>query len=98
MKLDIHDSKNSLDKAIIRLDNSSMSDRQKKILKRFIDEMQIGKAAKKRVGNHRILSYIQNWIKLNDLFKKDLDKNTEKESEKFWKDLDSYRIKTKNGE
>ncbi|MGD2072166.1 MAG: tyrosine-type recombinase/integrase [Candidatus Thorarchaeota archaeon] len=96
-KLDIHNTKNGLKAALKFLKKSSMSEEQKKKLLRLVEELQIGKASKKKVGNHRIICYIHSWIKLHKYFKKDFDKLTDEETEKFYKDLDGDKIKRKNG-
>jgi len=97
-KLDIHNSSKDLKASIQRLKDSSMSETQKKKILRLIEELQIGKASKKKVGNHRILSYITSWLRLQDYFKKDFDKITEKEAEQFYRNLDGNKIKKKNGQ
>ena len=96
-KIDIHNSGNGLKRAIEHLNKSSMSKEQKADLLRLIELMKIGKAGKKKVGNHRIASYIANWFILHNYFQKDFNKVTEKEGEKFYNDIENNIIKRKNG-
>ncbi len=96
-KLDIHNTDKLLKRKLEQLESSSMSEQQKKRMKQLVYELQIGKAARTKVKNHRIIAYIQFWLKLQDYFKKDLDKVTEKEAEKFVVDLEINKIKRENG-
>jgi len=96
-KRDIHNSKEGLSAAKTLLERSSFSDTQRKDLLRFLDLMAMGKAGAKKVGNHRLISYVYGWLKLYKYFKKDLNLITEPEIEKFYRDLDTDRIKQLNG-
>lgn len=95
-KLDIHNTPRELERSFKRLEETSMSKSQKDKILRLIDELQLGKSSKTKVGNHRIISYIQTWIRLHEYFQKDFDKVTEKQGEQFYKDLDQDVIKRKN--
>lgn len=96
-KLDIHHTDNSLKRHLDRLEASSMSEQQKKNIRQLVHELQIGKAASTKVKNHRLIAYVQHWLKLQDYFKKDLDKVTEKEAEGFVVDLETNKIRRENG-
>lgn len=96
-KLDIHKSQENFDYYYNRLDNSSMSPRQIKQIKKFVLEAQIGKNSKKKVGTHRLIANLQSFFKLHEYFKKDFDKLTEKDIIRFYQDLERDRIKKKNG-
>lgn len=86
-----------MDIAISILNQSSYSANQKKELLRFLELMRIGKAGKKKVGNHRLISYVYGWVKLYRYFRKDMDRLTEADIEKFYKDLERDKIKQLNG-
>lgn len=95
-KKDIHESGKHLDFFLNKIRASSMSDAQKKKILQFVDDLKIGKAGKK-VKNHRLASYLQMLLKLEQYFKKDLDKISEDEATEFYKDLQDNRIRKKNG-
>lgn len=95
--LDIHDSKQMLEFYLNRLDSCNMSDFQKEKIKRFVEEAQLGKNSKKKVGDRRLIANLQSFFRIHNYFKKDFDKLTEKELETFYKDLEHDRIKQQNG-
>ncbi len=96
-KLDIHNAQKTFNDYYERIDKSSMSPRQKKQIKKFVEEAEIGKNSTKKVGVHRLIANLQSLFKFHEYFKKDLDSVTEKEVVQFYKDLDNDRIKQKNG-
>ncbi len=96
-KLDIHNSTQTLADSIERIKSSDMSKRQIKQILKFVDDAQIGKNSKKKVGNHRLIANLQSFLKLHSYFKKDFDKLPEKDFDKFVKDLDSNKIKQNSG-
>lgn len=93
---DIHFSSDALANNLSIINSSNMSERQKKQIKEFVNVLKIGKAGKK-VKDRRISNYIQFLSKLNNYFEKDLDKITEKEAEKLYRDLEDNKIKKQNG-
>lgn len=93
---DVHNTSKQLERYISRINNSSMNDKQKKRIKEFVKDLKIGKAGKK-VKGRRIRNYLQFLIKLHNYFKKDIDKITNKEAEKFYQDLQEDKIKKNNG-
>jgi len=93
---DIHQSSKSLELTIKRINSSSMSNKEKENINKFILDLKIGKAGKK-VKDRRIGSYLQFLTKLHKYFKKDIDKITEKEATKFYTDLQEDKIKKDNG-
>lgn len=95
-RVDIHDSSQIFTDYYARIDSESISEAQKANLKKFIHQLQIGKGSKK-VGTRRLISYLQTLFRLIPYFKKDFDKLTEKECEKFYVDLEHDRIRQKNG-
>lgn len=96
-KLDIHDTEARIGKTLKRLQkNKYVSKEQYKKYERFVELCRLGKLGSKS-GNHRVLSYIYNLNKLHNIFKKDLDKVSEKEFEKFYSDLSINRIKRDDG-
>ena len=88
---DIHETDKDIESALERIAESDMSDYQKKKILEFIKDLKIGKIGKK-VKSRRIASYLQFLLKLHNLFKKDLDKITEAEGEKFYTDLQDNKI------
>ena len=96
-KLDIHNTGHRIKGALRKLKkNKYPSSKQFKDIDRFIELAQLGKLGKKS-GNHRVLSYIYNFNKLFNYFKKDLIEITEKEFEEFYKKLENNKIKRENG-
>jgi integrase len=97
-KLDIHNVQENFDYYMKRLDKSKMSVHQIKQIKRFVTEAQIGKNSTTRVGKHRLVANLASFFRLHEYFKKDFDKLTDKEVEKFYQDIEANRIKKKNGD
>lgn len=95
-KKDIHESGRHLDLFLHKIKTSSMSDAQKKKILQFVDDLKIGKAGKK-VKNHRLASYLQMLLKLDQYLKKDLDKISEDEATSFYKDLQDNKMRKRNG-
>ncbi|MCP4553719.1 MAG: phage integrase family protein [Bacteroidetes bacterium] len=93
---DVHGSKIYLERSLARIDSSSMSSEQKILIRRFIQELKIGKAGKK-VRSRRIVNYLQFLQKLHEYFQKDLDKITESESTKLYTNLQDDIIRKNNG-
>jgi len=91
---DIHASNNSVQRYLSMIDKSDMSLRQKKLIKKFVRELKIGKAGKK-VKDRRISNYLQFLLKLHRYFKEDLDK-CERKFEKFYEDLQNNKILKRN--
>src|SRR3989344_2023471 len=96
-RLDIHGSKTIFEYYYGRIDQSSMSDHQKKQIKRFVEEAQLGKNSTKKVGIRRLSANLASFFRLHSYFKKDFDKLAEKDLEQFYKDLENDRIKQVNG-
>lgn len=96
-KLDIHELDKRLGRLVDQTNSSNMSQEQKKRIERFILEARMGKNSKKRVGNARLCANLSSFLRLNEYFKKDFNKLTEQEVEKFQRDLDRDKIKRKNG-
>lgn len=95
-KKDVHNSDIRLKRYFERIKKSSMSQRQKKKISTFVEDIRIGKVGKK-VKNHRIISYLQFFLLLHKYFKKDIDKITEKEARQFYINLQDNKIKRKSG-
>lgn len=96
-KIDIHNSIHYKETALEKFKgNEKISDSQKKNLIRFVEECEIGKNGKK-VGAGRLATYIGNLKRLYFYFRKDLDKITEQDAVKFYKNLETDRFKTKKG-
>jgi len=93
---DVHGSKTVLERYLNIVDNSNMSKAQKNNIHEFVKLLKIGKLGKE-VKERRIANYIQFLLKLHDYFKKDIDKITEKEAEKFYQNLKENKITKKNG-
>lgn len=96
-RLDIHDSSGEFKYYLERINNSSMSDKQKKRIHRFVEEAQLGKNSKKIVGHRRLIANLQSFFRLHDYFKKDFEDLNEKELEQFYKDLQNNKIRKANG-
>lgn len=95
-KKDIHYSEKKVIRLLERIKKSSISEKQKKDIERFVSEIKIGKYGSK-VKNHRIISYLYFLLKTDEYFKKDFDKITEKEWEKFYTELQEDKIKKESG-
>lgn len=93
---DVHGSKDSFLLLIKQIENSDMSKYQKEKIKQFVSDLKIGKAGKK-VKERRISSYLQFLLKLNDYFKSDIDKLSDKKTEDFYRDLQENKVKRQNG-
>lgn len=92
-KLDIHNTDARIEKTVENLKKNKYASRELlKKFDRFFELARLGKLGSKS-GNHRILSYAYNLNKLLNFFKKDLDKLTENELEKFYFDLEKNKIK-----
>jgi len=96
-RIDIHDSKNVFEYYINRLNSGEMSEHQKKLILRFVDEAQMGKNSTSKVGLRRLSANLSSFFRLNEYFKKDLDKLDEKDIEQFYKDIENDRLKQKSG-
>lgn len=96
-RLDIHDSKEVFESVKNQIQNSSMSDKQKEAIEKFVREAQLGKNSKKKVGMRRLSSNLNSFLRLHSYFKKDFDALSEADIEKFAQDLDSDRIKQQSG-
>jgi len=84
--------------AKIVLDSPKIPEIEKKFVKKFIDDLQLGKVNKGiKVGGSRIAKYICDLKILLEYFKKPTTKLTIKDVEQFEKDLTSDKIKTKFG-
>ncbi len=92
---DVHNSDDILEGLMKQINNSNMSQRQKESIQRFINDLKIGKSGKK-VKSRRVGAYLQSLLRLNEYFKKDIDKLSDKETEKFYQDLQEDKIKRKN--
>ena len=93
---DVHGSKNLLEKTIKGIDKSTMSKEQVALIKKFVRELELGKAGAK-VKERRICLYLQFLTRLNEYFDKDLVTLTEKETTKFYEDLQNNKITKMNG-
>lgn len=93
---DIHETDKDISFYLEKIKNSDMSDYQKDNILKFVKDLKIGKTGKK-VKSRRIASYLQWLIKLNEILKKDLDKITEQEGEKFYTDLQDNKITKLHG-
>ncbi|MEZ5359818.1 MAG: site-specific integrase [Candidatus Zixiibacteriota bacterium] len=93
---DVHGSKAYLQIWLTKIKNSSMSEKQKKLIEEFFKDLRIGKAGKK-VGPRRIGNYLQFLLNLDEYFHKDLEKVTEDDATKLYTDLQDNVIKKKNG-
>ncbi len=93
---DIHNSTNQLEKTIWGIEKSTMSKEQITLIKKFVRELELGKAGSK-VKDRRICLYLQFLTRLNEYFEKDLITLTEKETTKFYEDLQNNKIHKMNG-
>ncbi len=93
---DIHNSKQNNEVFTRRILASSMSDKQKENIRRFVIDLRIGKAGSK-VKDRRLNNYLQFMIKLHCYFMKDLDNISEKEATDCYMDLQDNRIAKVNG-
>ncbi len=96
-RLDIHNSKYVFELALKNVSLSSMSDKQKADIEKFVREAQLGKNSKKKVGIRRLSSNLGSFLRLHSYFKKDFNSLTEADIERFAQDLDNDRIKQLSG-
>jgi len=93
---DVHGSKKLLERYIEVIEQSTMSKQQITSIKKFVRELQLGKAGSK-VKERRIGLYLQFLTRLHEYFNKDLIALTEKETTKFYEDLQKDKVTKKNG-
>ncbi|MFA5992479.1 MAG: site-specific integrase [Candidatus Pacearchaeota archaeon] len=96
-RLDIHHSKRIFEYYQNKVEESSMSEKQKAGIVKFVREAQLGKNSKKKVGIRRLASNLGSFLRLHQYFKKDFNMLTEADIERFAQDLDNDRIKQQSG-
>src|SRR5690349_17224484 len=96
-RLDIHDSVGAFNYYLNRLDSCDMSHRQTALIKRFVEEAQLGRNSTKSVGHRRLMANLASFFRLHDYFQKDFDLLADAELEQFYKDLRNDRIRQRNG-
>lgn len=83
------------------LADTPLRPRNKELLEAFLRDAELGKTikgrAKKQIGPHRLLKYVQDLKKLDTYFRKDLDAVSLKDMEQFISDLQQGRFLKKNG-
>lgn len=85
----------SVERYIRQMNSSSMSERLKKDILQFVDDLRIGKAGKK-VKDRRIESYLQFLVHIHKILNKDFDKLTEDDTTTFYKNLYEDKYKKQN--
>lgn len=97
-KRDIHDTKGSFNSAWKNLEaDTKIKPFEKKRIKKFIDDCMIGKNMKKKVGQRRLMSYINQFRYLARYFKKDFKRLTDKDTEVFYRDMETDKIRRQDG-
>lgn len=95
---DIHNFNNQFEYFKKKLSSdTSISNTQRDEFMRFLEENQLGKASKVKVGVARLSVYTSYFQMICHYFKKDLTKLTDDDISKFVKDLDNDKIRSKTG-
>jgi integrase len=93
---DVHGSVRSMQSYYERIQRSTMSEKQKRLIAEFVTALKIGKAGQK-VKSRRILNYLQFLLKLHGYFGKDLESISEEDTTRFYLDLQENGIRRQNG-